>query len=204
MSLTSTSSAGDVWSKVIPWDTLRALANAEILRLKTQKDDLPMLHGAVINNRPDGVFFLIDQCRMSPNVQDTLERTALMVAVEHRKAHIVKLLIELKADCTMKDSEGRTALDYMDGFDFQSEWGSTGERSDVRSLLENNTGLYKNMRHCMALKALKSKFPPFLHMLHRQVLTAAYGSEWRDSIDDAMVRFTIFASKDTSNCIFIH
>ena len=73
------------------------------------------------------VEFLIKENYFDVNSKDLAGNTALIVATKNNQTQIMKLLLELGADKSLKDADGKTAYDYAVEYD----------RKDHISLLEN-------------------------------------------------------------------
>lgn len=73
------------------------------------------------------VEFLIKENYFDINSKDFAGNTALIVATKNNQTQIMKLLLELGADKSLKDADGKTAYDYAVEYD----------RKDHISLLEN-------------------------------------------------------------------
>jgi uncharacterized protein len=79
----------------------------------------------------EGNLEFVEFCMLqgfSPNAIDEKGRTPLMIASFKGKERIVRYLLEKKADVSVKDNEGRTALDYAE----------EGENENVLFLLRAN------------------------------------------------------------------
>ncbi|MBU1106843.1 MAG: ankyrin repeat domain-containing protein [Candidatus Riflebacteria bacterium] len=76
-----------------------------------------VMRAICMENSDVWISLLVAMKDIDNNLQDNNGKTALMYAVEKKKAELVQILLLSKADTSIKDSKGQTALDYATEMD---------------------------------------------------------------------------------------
>jgi len=89
------------------------------------------LHKAAFWGHNDMVEFLVKECKLSPNVRDNYGDTPLNDAAKFGHIKVVKIMLDAGADKTIKNNEGKDAIDLAQEHD----------KSDVVALLKAHSKL---------------------------------------------------------------
>lgn len=98
---------------------------------RAQPSDIGAIHRAAAHNHISIVKYLLDDCKVSVDLQDLSKQTALHCAAANGHAEIVERLLQSGATTSKVDIEGRTALHYAAGH---------GKSNIVEFLLGKSTG----------------------------------------------------------------
>jgi len=83
---------------------------------KTDEGETPLFAAVLARERAEDRVRILDAVGIDVNERDSRGMTPLMVACKGRwQARVVATLMELGADPSKRDNQGKTAMDYLDG-----------------------------------------------------------------------------------------